>query len=75
VARGRGVPIGQVRDGMGQGRVLGAEAAQAQGMIDGVATFDAVVRKMRAGARSSPRPKASRLAYAQRELDILGTGA
>ena len=30
VARGRGVPIAQVRDGMGQGRVLGADAAYAQ---------------------------------------------
>jgi ClpP class serine protease len=30
VARGRAVPIAQVRDGMGQGRVLGADAAYAQ---------------------------------------------
>ena len=29
VARGRGVPIAQVREGMGQGRVLGADAALA----------------------------------------------
>jgi ClpP class serine protease len=35
---------------MGQGRVLGADAAQAQGMVDGVATFDEVVRKMRRDA-------------------------
>lgn len=75
VARGRGVPIAQVRDGMGQGRVLGADAVQAQGMVDGVATFDEVVRKMRRDARSSARPKVSRLAQAQRELDILGAKA
>jgi signal peptide peptidase SppA len=62
VARGRGVPIAQVREGMGQGRVLGANAAQAQGMIDGVATFDEVVRKMRRDAKSNARPRASRLA-------------
>lgn len=39
VARGRGVPIAQVRDGMGQGRVLGADDAMAQNMVDGVATL------------------------------------
>jgi len=71
VARGRGVPIAQVRDGMGQGRVLGADAAQAHGMVDGVATFDEVVRKMRRDAKFSARPKASRLAYAQRAIEIL----
>ena len=65
VARGRGVPIAQVREGMGQGRVLGADAAQAQGMVDGV------VRKMRRDAGSSARPKANRLGYAQREIEIL----
>ena len=54
VARGRGVPIAQVREGMGQGRVIGAEAAQAEGMVDGVATFDDVVRKMRRDAKVAP---------------------
>jgi signal peptide peptidase SppA len=71
VARGRGVPIAQVCEGMGQGRVLGGDAAQAQGMIDGVATFDHVVRKMRRDAKSVARPRASRLAYAQRVIEIL----
>ena len=72
VSRGRGVPIAQVRDAMGQGRVLGAEAAQAQAMVDGVATFDEVVGKMRREARATGRPKASRLARVRRELEILG---
>ncbi|MEO8544915.1 MAG: S49 family peptidase [Burkholderiaceae bacterium] len=52
IARGRGVPIGQVRDGIRQGRVLGADAALAQNMVDGVATFDDVVRKMRRYAKA-----------------------
>jgi len=66
------VPIAQVREGMGQGRrVLGADAAQAQGVADGVATFDEVVGKMQRDARSIPRPKASRLACAQRAIEIL----
>lgn len=71
VARGRGVPIAQVREGMGQGRVLGADAAMAQNMVDGVATFDDVVRKMRRDAKTSAKPKASRLSHAQRALEIL----
>lgn len=71
VARGRGVPIAQVRDGMGQGRVLGADEAQAQGMVDGVATFDEVVRRMRRDGKSSAKPRASRLTYAQRAIEIL----
>ena len=69
VARGRGVPIAQVRDGMGQGRVLGADAAMAQNMVDGVATFDDVVRKMRRDAKSRAKPGASRLAQSQRTLE------
>ena len=71
VARGRGVPIAQVRDGMGQGRVLGADAALAQGMVDGVASFDDVVGKMRRDARPAAKPKASRLAQARRTLEII----
>ncbi len=53
VSRGRGVPIGQVRDGMGQGRVLGADAALAQKMVDGIMTFDDLVKKMQKSARAS----------------------
>ena len=71
VAHGRGVPIARVREGMGQCRVLGADAAQAHGMVDGVATFDEVVRKMRRDARVGARPKASRLAQARNALSIL----
>jgi capsid assembly protease len=72
VARGRGVPIAQVRDGMGQGRVLGADAALAQNMVDGVATFDDVIRKMRRDAMATLKSKANRLAQAQRDLAIFG---
>lgn len=75
VSRGRGVPIAHVREGMGQGRVLGAEAAKAQGMVDGVATFDEVVGKMRRNARATARPKANRLAQVRRELEIVGAVA
>jgi signal peptide peptidase SppA len=77
VAKGRGVPITQVRDGMGQGRVLGADAALAQNMVDGIASFDQVLSKMHkdaaSSAKSSPpaKPKTSRLTQARSELGIL----
>ncbi|WP_035384493.1 S49 family peptidase [Ferriphaselus sp. R-1] len=70
VAKGRGVAISQVREGMGQGRVLGADAALAENMVDGISTFSDAIRKMQRDAKSS-RPKASRLAIACRELEIM----
>ncbi len=70
VARGRAVPIAQVREGMGQGRVLGSEAALAENMVDGVATFDDVIRKMRRDAKGSAKSRASRLSRARNALAI-----
>ena len=71
VAKGRGVPISQVRDGMGQGRVLGADAALASSMVDGIATFDDVVKKMRRDARAQIKPNASRLNQARNSLALM----
>jgi signal peptide peptidase SppA len=71
VARGRGVPIGEVRDGMGQGRVFGAEAALSQRMVDGIATFEDVLKKMRRVAAQQSRPTASRLKQATDSLALL----
>jgi len=70
VAKGRAVPIEQARNGMGQGRVLGADAALAEKMVDGIATFDDVVAKMRRNAKQAKGP--SNLAAAQNTLRILG---
>jgi signal peptide peptidase SppA len=70
VAKGRSVPVATVRDGMGQGRVLGAQAALAEKMVDGVMTFDELVRKMQRDAKAS-RP-AGRSAQANRnEIELL----
>ncbi|MFM2036954.1 MAG: hypothetical protein RL459_2219 [Pseudomonadota bacterium] len=71
VAKGRGVAIAQVRDGMGQGRVLGAEAALASNMVDGIASLDDVVRKMRRNAKVQNKPQASRLLQARNSLAYL----
>ena len=46
VAKGRGVSVADVRDGMDEGRVLGADAALAAKMVDGIATFDDVLARM-----------------------------
>jgi signal peptide peptidase SppA len=79
VSKGRGVSIEQVRNGMGQGRCLGGDAAVAENMVDGVMTFDEVIKKMQRDMRSSnSAPKAvnrSRSAsLASAELDILNLG-
>ena len=56
VARGRGVSVDAVRKTMGQGRMLRGSAAQAASMVDGIATFDEVIRRMQASAQ---RPAAA----------------
>lgn len=68
VAKCRGVAIDDVRNGMGQGRVLGAQDALEQKMVDGVNTFDEVIKKMQRNAK----PARSSLKAAQNDLKILG---
>jgi capsid assembly protease len=55
VARNRGVDVSTVRNGMGQGRVLNAQSGLAEGMVDGIATFDQVLGKLarRVGQRTT----------------------
>lgn len=65
VARGRGVPVEQVRGGMGEGRMLLADAALSANMVDGVATFDEVVAKMKKGGK-----KQRYAAMARAETDL-----
>lgn len=50
VAAGRGVPEESVRSGYGEGRVLTAKRAQAEGMVDRIASFDETVRRLATGA-------------------------
>jgi signal peptide peptidase SppA len=70
VAKGRGLPVASVRDGLGQGRVLGADAAVEQKMVDGISTFDDVVTQMQKRARSQNRG-ASRLTQARNALALI----
>lgn len=70
VAKGRGVPVEQVRTGMGEGRCLSASDALKANMIDGVMTFGDVVKKMARAQQSQQR--SGRSAQANRnELDLL----
>ena len=71
VAKGRSVPIAQVRNGMGQGRVLGADAALEQNMVDGVANFDVVIRHMCSKTSGYKKPSVKRLINALHALAIL----
>ena len=71
VALGRGVSINDVRTGMGEGRVLGADAALAQNMVDGIATFDDVLAKMQASVRSNRPQSQSRLKQARDALALI----
>ena len=71
VALGRGVSINDVKTGMGEGRVLGADAALAQNMVDGIATFDDVLAKMQASIRSSRPHSQSRLKQARDALALI----
>ena len=73
VAKARNVPVAQVRDGMGQGRCLGASAALAAQMVDGICTFDELVARMQKQIKASRAPApASRRASAMRDLQLLG---
>lgn len=64
VAKGRGVSVETVRNGFGQGRVLGAKQAVNEGMADRVAPLDEVIEQL------NPRTK-SRRNRAERRLRLL----
>ncbi|MDN7177322.1 S49 family peptidase [Caballeronia sp. SEWSISQ10-4 2] len=55
VARNRNVDVAAVRNGMGQGRVLNAQSALAEGMADGVGSYDQILNKLarRVGQRAT----------------------
>ncbi len=66
VARQRGVAAKAVREGFGQGRVVGAEDAVAAGMADQIGTLDEVIASLRGAQKASGRSRAQ----VQNELTI-----
>jgi len=67
VARGRGTTADKVRNGMGQGRLLGAADAKAQGMVDGIMSREDVMKKLKG------RPVTSSARAAGRERQPMST--
>jgi signal peptide peptidase SppA len=65
VARNRNVSLSAVRDGFGQGRMVRAEAAIAEGMADRIATLDETI------ARFAGHPTPRRKLAAEREKRAL----
>jgi signal peptide peptidase SppA len=58
VSRGRGASVETVRGGFGEGRMVRAQTAQAQGMVDRVATLDRVLSELGVRRSDSPRARA-----------------
>lgn len=52
VAKGRRVPVDEVRNGMGEGRVVNARMAVSMGMVDRVASLEDVAGEMLSGPRA-----------------------
>ncbi|MBF4014828.1 S49 family peptidase [Burkholderia pseudomallei] len=75
VAKHRNVPESAVRNGMGQGRVFGAERGLRENMVDGFATLDDVVRmlarRIGQGKAAAPSPRATQLHARQRVIEAL----
>ena len=67
VARNRGVPVDQVRNGFGEGRVVGAKEAVKLGMADRIGTLSEAITAVAKRARSA-QPVASRSEAEELEL-------
>lgn len=70
VSRGRNVSVSDVRNNMGEGRMLGAKDAVAAGMADGVRTFDEVIGRARQLARSAGSAAAARALAAREQRQL-----
>jgi signal peptide peptidase SppA len=71
VARNRGVGVAEVREGFGQGRVVGAKQAKGLGMVDRVATLDETVERLMS-RRQAKAQAAAELETRQRRLRAAG---
>jgi signal peptide peptidase SppA len=67
VARNRKRPLSDVRGGFGEGRVVGAREALAQGMVDSVETLDEVLARVTRGSTRG-RARAEEIEYRKRRL-------
>lgn len=67
VARNRGVKAADVRGGFGEGRMVAAKDAVAQGMADRVATLDETIQRLASGGRLK---NPNKVAAAERALNL-----
>jgi signal peptide peptidase SppA len=67
VARNRGVGVAAVREGYGEGRVVGARKALEAGMVDRIDTLDATIDRLAGAHRAAQRARAE-AEYRQRRL-------
>ena len=71
VARQRGVSVADVRDGFGQGRVVGAAAAVGLGMADSIGTLeDAIARAAKLARSGGQRGMSASLDTRQRRMRL-----
>jgi len=74
IARGRGVPVDDVRNGFGEGRVLTAKDAVASGMADRVGTLADAIQRAAELASDTPSRAAQRAAADTGLLLVSQTG-
>ena len=67
VARNRKTPVATVREGFGQGRVVGAREALDLGMVDSIETLDDILARVVRG-QSRGRARAEEIEYRKRRL-------
>ncbi|KKM13623.1 hypothetical protein LCGC14_1714410, partial [marine sediment metagenome] len=66
VSRGRNVTARTVRNGFGEGRMVGAKNAAADGMADRVATLDQTIQRLGGGIADRQQARADRAAREKR---------
>ncbi|CAH1670702.1 MULTISPECIES: S49 family peptidase [unclassified Chelatococcus] len=77
VARNRGASVKRVREGFGQGRMVSAQEAVAQGMADRVATLEETLRRFGASqftpppSAAAPRRRSFAFEREKRALDLI----
>jgi signal peptide peptidase SppA len=68
VARNRKAPVAAVRDGYGEGRVVGAREALQFGMVNEIGTLEATIERVRRSMRRPPATIKAELDYRQRRV-------
>jgi signal peptide peptidase SppA len=71
VAKGRGVPVGAVREQFGGGRMVGAQEAVRLGMADRVGSLADTIKRMQRGSGKSARAASASVDLRRRRLAVI----